>query len=99
MGEGMTVFRFKDMPGRVYLNPGGGPEEEYLLDARSLNKIKQIYGHLTSGATIAFFSDDASDQNVVDNLLFEGTIHHDAVHNRWFAKVNWDSFRHESEEQ
>jgi hypothetical protein len=54
---------------------------------------------LEDGQRAHFFDFDEDDEGRPDALLFEGTVHYDAARGEWYALIDWDSFRHESEER
>jgi hypothetical protein len=48
---------------------------------------------------VGFYDIDGSEKQDHDNLLFEGTVHYDAEIKKWYALIDWKSFRHESYEE
>jgi len=51
------------------------------------------------GMTLYFWTDDADEAGNPDNLTFEGIIHFDQTLGRWYAVIDENSYRHESDEQ
>jgi hypothetical protein len=86
------------METRIYLYPGMGRGERHYLDrAGTLADLAQSGLALEEGMTVTFFDYDASDKSDSDKLLFEGVVHYDATVQKWYALLDWSSFRHESD--
>lgn len=85
---------------RVHLYPGMGKDERHYLDkAGTVEDLKRIGIELREGMTLHFYDFDGSAERDDDKLLFEGTVHFDALRQEWFTIIDWNSFRHESEEE
>ena len=54
---------------------------------------------LEEGKRVGFYDIDGTEKQVRDNLLFEGTVHYDPEKAKWYAIIDWKSFRHESDEE
>ena len=53
---------------------------------------------LNEGMIVTFYDYDASEKAADDKLLFDGTVHYEAAQQKWYALIDWTSFRHESDE-
>ena len=95
-GRGMMMSHHE----RVHLYPGAGAGERHYLD--KLETIRDIAEKglvFRDGKTVGFFDIDASAKRDRDDLLFEGVVHYDAELKKWYAVIDWESFRHESDEE
>ena len=50
------------------------------------------------GLTLGFWCDDANDQGELDEILIEGVVRYNEEEKCWVADLDWDSFRHASDE-
>jgi hypothetical protein len=83
---------------RIYLYPGYGEGgRHYLETAGTMNDLVESGITLAENMQLGFYDIDGSDKRDVDNLLFEGTVHYDAALKKWYALIDWKSFRHESD--
>jgi hypothetical protein len=80
--------------GRIYLDPMNGRFTVGTLKDLELEKITPI-----EGMTLQFWMDDGDDAGNTDNLIFEGVIHFDKELGRWYAVIDENSYRHESDER
>ncbi|WP_031497552.1 hypothetical protein [Bryobacter aggregatus] len=88
------------MTNRIYLYPGlGEGEPHYLESVGTVRDIERTGLKLVEGKRVAFYDFDGTDKRDDDNLLFEGVIHFDMVRGKWYALIDWGSFRHESDEE
>jgi len=76
----------------------GEGEPHYLDSAGTLDDLTQAGLALREGMAVSFYDYDASEKSDDDKLLFEGTVHYDAGQVKWYALIDWSSFRHESDE-
>jgi hypothetical protein len=53
---------------------------------------------LREGLRLTFYTDDADDRGLPDELLVEGVVRHEAEQQCWVAEVDWTKMRHASEE-
>jgi hypothetical protein len=53
---------------------------------------------LREGLRLTFYTDDADDHGLSDELRIDGVTHHDAEQDCWVAEVDWTKLRHASEE-
>jgi hypothetical protein len=84
---------------RIYLYPGYGEGgRHYLETAGTISDLAEAGLVLAEGMQLSFYDIDGSEKREVDNLLFEGTVHYDSELNKWYALLDWKSFRHESDE-
>ena len=84
---------------RIYLYPGLGKGARYYLTSiGTVRDLHQAGVSLREGMRLHFYDIDGSEVRDNDNLLFEGTVHFDAELDEWYAMIDWDSFRHESDE-
>jgi hypothetical protein len=84
---------------RIYLYPGMGEgSRHYLETVGTIQDLAKTGLVLQEGKTVGFYDLDGSAKREHDNLLFEGTVHYDHDINKWYAIINWKSFRHESDE-
>ncbi|RJQ24596.1 hypothetical protein C4577_07440 [Candidatus Parcubacteria bacterium] len=51
------------------------------------------------GRPITFYTDDMDDDKNTDNILIEGKFHYNSKSKQWVAILDWDTLRHESDEQ
>jgi len=87
------------MKPRVFLHPGMGEGQPHYLDrVGTVDDIARSGLALHEGMILTFYDYDASDKSADDKLLFEGTVHYDVAGQKWYALVDWTSFRHESDE-
>jgi hypothetical protein len=87
------------MSNRIYLYPEPGEGEPHYLDrVGTIRDLAELGLTLTEGMTVPFWTDDGNDQGEVDNLLFEGTVHFDPAKKQWYAIIDQQSFRHQSDE-
>ena len=83
---------------RIYLYPGLGPGERHYFDQRGTQEdLSRLGLKLTEGMRMSFWADDADDSDPTDEMMFEGTVHLDPEFGRWYAPIDWNSFRHASE--
>jgi hypothetical protein len=85
---------------RIYLYPGQGEGQPHYLD--SVGTIQDLVDWgitLSEGLRMGFYDFDANDRGDDDKLIFDGTVHYDATKGKWYAIIDWSSFRHESEER
>lgn len=83
----------------IFLHPGMGPGEPHYLDhLGTLEDIARSGIALKEGMVLTFYDYDASEKSDDDKLLFEGSVHFNAAEQKWFALLDWSSFRHESDE-
>jgi hypothetical protein len=84
---------------RIYLYPHGGREAPHYLDrVGTLQDIVRTGLHLSEGQTVHFWCDDEDEKGQPDPLIFEGTVCFDSAKNKWYALLDWMSFRHASQE-
>ncbi len=84
---------------RIYLYPGYGEGgRHYLETAGTISDLAEAGITLAENMQLGFYDIDGSEKQDVDNLLFEGTVHYDPELEKWYALIDWKSFRHESDE-
>jgi hypothetical protein len=54
---------------------------------------------LREGQTLMFWCDDATDEGEDDALLVEGVVYYNPDEQCWVAAIDWNAFRHASEEE
>ncbi|HJS27530.1 MAG TPA: hypothetical protein VJ913_10445 [Actinomycetota bacterium] len=54
---------------------------------------------LREGLRLTFHSGDLDSEGNRDDLVSEGTVHHDSETNTWVAEIDWDAIRHQSDIQ
>jgi len=54
---------------------------------------------LREGLILTFYSDDADDRGLPDELRVEGVVQYDADGQCWVATIDWAAIRHASEER
>lgn len=87
------------MTGRIYLYPGlGEGVRHYFASVGTSQDIERLSLELVEGLKVNFYDFDGTDKRADDKLLFEGTIHFDSSKSQWYALIDWNSFRHESDE-
>jgi hypothetical protein len=87
------------MKTRIFLHPGMGEGEPHYLDRTgTLEDLARSGLTLHEGMTVTFYDYDASEKFDDDKLLFEGTVLYVTEQQKWYALVDWSSFRHESDE-
>lgn len=87
------------MSTRIFLHPGLGEGEPHYLDrVGTIEDLAHSGVTLHEGLVLTFYDYDATDKSDDDKLLFEGTLHYDAATKQWYALLDWNSFRHESDE-
>jgi hypothetical protein len=88
------------MTTRIFLHPGMGEGEPHYLDSSgTVEEIRASGITLREGLTLTFYDYDASDRSDDDKLLFEGTVSFDVHRQKWYAMIDWSSFRHESDKK
>ncbi len=80
--------------GCVYLDPLNGR-----FTVGTFKDLEQEKITPAEGITLHFWNDDADEAGNPDNLIFEGVIHFDETLGRWYAVIDKNSYRHESDEQ
>lgn len=84
---------------RIYLYPGLGEGAPHYLDrVGTVEDLLESGIVLSEGLQVGFYDLDANDQGDNDKLIFEGTVHYDHEREKWYALLDWTSFRHESDE-
>lgn len=93
----MTMMK---MEKRIYLYPGMGEGARHYLETMgTIRDLAETGLVLEEGKTMGFYDIDGSEKRDHDNLLFEGTVHYDPKVGKWYALIDWKSFRHESDEE
>lgn len=80
----------------LYLASRGGPQKFTL---GTFADIAAAGIELKPGIELPFYADDEDAAGNRDDLIFEGTVGYDEVRDRWYATVDPDSIRHQSDEQ
>jgi hypothetical protein len=84
---------------RVSLYPYAGPGgRNYIKQDGTLADLRRYGVELVEGLVLDFYSDDADDDGRRDDLVFKGSVHHDAASGQWFVLVDEASYHHGSEE-
>lgn len=84
---------------KIFLHPGMGEGEPHYLDSIGTIEDVRISGiTLREGMLLTFYDYDASDKSEDDKLLFNGVVRYDTDRQKWYALIDWSSFRHESDE-
>ena len=84
---------------RICLYPGLRKGARYYLTSiGTVRDLQQAGVSCEKACGCIFYDIDGSEIRDDDNLLFEGTVHFDAELDEWYAMIDWDSFRHESDE-
>lgn len=76
----------------------GEGQPHYLDRLGTVEDIARSGLTLHEGMIVIFYDYDASDRSADDKLLFEGAVHYDEAQRKWYALLDWASFRHESDE-
>lgn len=85
------------MKNRILMYAGLGEHARYYID--TVNDVEPRSGiQLFENLRVGFYDEDATEIRVPDNLLFEGITHYDPDRHKWYALLDWSSFRHESDE-
>jgi hypothetical protein len=85
---------------RIYLYPGMGEGSRHYLETMgTIRDLAETGLVLQEGKSVGFYDLDGSEKREHDNLLFEGTVHYDPEMSKWYAIIDWKSFRHESDEE
>ena len=85
---------------RIYLYPGMGEGSRHYLETMgTIRDLAETGLVLQEGKTVGFYDMDGTEKREHDNLLFEGAVHYDAELKKWYAIIDWKSFRHESDEE
>jgi hypothetical protein len=85
---------------RIYLYPGYGEGgRHYLETSGTISDLAEAGITLAENMRLSFYDIDGSEEREVDNLLFEGTVHYDFEAQKWYALIDWNSFRHQSDEE
>jgi hypothetical protein len=88
------------MEKRIYLYPGMGEgARHYLETIGTVRDLAETGLVLKEGMIVGFYDIDGSEKREHENLLFEGTVHYDRELGKWYALIDWKSFRHESDEE
>ena len=53
---------------------------------------------LSEGLILTFYSDDANDAGLADELVAEGVVHFDKEESCWVALLDWTALHHASEQ-
>jgi hypothetical protein len=77
----------------------GEGARHYLETIGTIRDIAETGLVLAEGKIVGFYDIDGSKQREHDNLIFEGTVHYDRALGKWYALIDWKSFRHESDEE
>jgi hypothetical protein len=67
-----------------------------------LGTLRDLERHgivLREGLPLAFWCDDADDRGEFDEIHIEGVVHYNDDEKCWVAELDWDSFRHASDER
>ena len=85
---------------RIYLYPGMGEGSRHYLETMgTIRDLAETGLVLQEGKIVSFYDLDGSEKREHDNLLFEGTVHYDSEAKKWYAIIDWKSFRHESDDE
>ena len=88
------------MTDRIYLYPGMGEGARHYLETMgTIRDLAETGIVLAEGKIVHFYDIDGSEKRDQDNLLFEGTVHYDSEVGKWYALLDWKSFRHVSDEE
>ena len=82
---------------RIYLYPGRGRGARHPFTAGTFQDLKALGIVPATGVTLQFYCDDLNDRGEVDNLIFDGVVGYDQDSDSWYAVIEWDGMRHESE--
>ena len=83
---------------RIFLYPYAGPNgRNYLKQVGTLQDVLLSDIKLEEGTRLSFYCDDGDDDGKPDNLFFEGTVHFDPEKRQWYAIIDENSYRHESD--
>jgi len=77
----------------LYLSAGRGGKHRFTIGTFDDLKAAGIEPH--PGLRLTFYSDDADDEGRPSNLVYEGVVGLDEECGRWYAVVDWESFRYE----
>lgn len=81
---------------RIYLYPIAAADGHYVFTDHTWADLAAEGIVPEEGMAMSFYCDDGEDEGERDDLLFEGTIHRDALH--WYALVDRNSLHHASQE-
>jgi hypothetical protein len=83
---------------RIFLYPYAGPGgRNYFKQIGTTQDVMLNDVKLEEGLRLGFYCDDADDEGRPDDLLFEGTVHFDSENRQWYAIIDENSYRHESD--
>jgi hypothetical protein len=82
--------------GRIYLYPCGGPGAKHPFTQGTIKDLEAEKIAPVPGMRIDFYCDDGNDKGERDYLLFAGIIDR-FPSGDWYAIVDGDRFRHESD--
>jgi hypothetical protein len=83
---------------RIFLYPYAGPSgRNYFKQIGTTQDVMLNDVKLEEGLRLGFYCDDADDEGRPDDLLFEGTVHFDSENRQWYAIIDENSYRHESD--
>jgi hypothetical protein len=85
------------MEERIELYPYNPKGRNYFKQRGTLADIERTGLKLQEGLIVHFYCADGDGQNNRDDLLFEGTVHFDSDKDQWYAIIDQNSYRHESE--
>jgi len=75
------------------------PKRLKLTCAGTFSDLKKYGIDLRDGLPLTFYMDDADDEGRSDKLLVDGTVQYNQADGSWVGVVDWDTMRHESDEQ
>ena len=83
---------------RIFLYPYAGPGgKNYFKQIGTSQDVMLNDIKLDEGMRLSFYCEDADDGGNPADLLFEGTVHFDPKKKRWYAVIDENSYRHESD--
>lgn len=83
---------------RISLYPYAGPGgRNYFKQIGTTQDIMLQEIRLSEGLQLGFYCEDQGDDGMLDELLFEGTVHFDHEKGEWYAIIDGNSYRHASD--
>lgn len=80
----------------LYLASRGG-RQRFTLG--TFEDLKAAGTELKPGILLPFYTDDTDEAGNRDDLIFEGVVGYDEITGKWYATVEPNNIRHESDEK
>ncbi len=70
-----------------------------LTCAGTAQDLERLGLQLREGLPLTFYTDDADDAGLPDELRAEGIVHYDDDQRCWVASIDWDALRYASDDR